>query len=247
MRNDQIRSPQAIRALVAQELRYGSAVHTDLTKGEVLNEASRWAQMRGLDADLGERVSGYVAAKVAAGDEGADCKVCADSSALPSGRIHWLTKGESEALAQRAADRPQDHSPAAFGRVLHGVQDYYAHRGQGYTLAASMSGAVQYLAGVIFGGESLSPLAFWRSLDYGHGVGSGLYWLGFLDNPDSYDADDPRFDAVRAATAEYVDAYVAAYLDWLWALSEADLLAQYAADSDELTLWYLLHSPQPEQ
>ncbi|HOV48080.1 MAG TPA: RHS repeat-associated core domain-containing protein [Anaerolineae bacterium] len=120
---------------------YHSDVHYDLTQRWVYHAILEQAYLYGLPSPVAQGLAADLARTVAAADEDVDCKVCANTSYVESGVLHWLTHQEATTLTAAAVDTG---SPIEFGRALHGLQDYGAHFGQGYVLEAGAKGETLY-------------------------------------------------------------------------------------------------------
>jgi hypothetical protein len=245
---------------------YSIGVHQDLTYNQTFKAVQAKVASYELTADQAKGVAGFVASQVAAGDQGTDCTVCPDSSAAPTGRMHWLTEEQAEAGARAAASsssanngRPSTFILSDFGRIMHGVQDSYSHRGSGYTYSWGLGGAAEYLSGVLSGGAAFDWRTFGNSFQFGHsGISivtrgaslgfdltnfGGGTWLGSLD-PDNYDPTNPVDAAMATKSQDCIKLYVAAYLDWVWGMSEDEILLWDQATQDT---WHLLHDPDASQ
>jgi len=106
-------------------------------------------------------------------------------------------------------------SPEEFGRALHALQDYYRHRGLGYTIQPGFAGVGQALGGWIWYGEELDATKLLRSLDFGHGVTAVYYLVGFSQfNPDAGFGALPTDVDVEAEAREWLERYLREYLAW---------------------------------
>jgi RHS repeat-associated protein len=235
---------------------YGIEVHEKLTYNQTFEAVKAKVASYELTADQAKQVEELVASQVAAGDQGTDCMVCADSSASPTGRMHWLTQEGAESRARAAASTT---TLSDFGRIMHGVQDSYSHRGSGYTYWPGLAGAAEYLSGVVFGGAKFDWGTLGNSFQFGHSgtsfhtrgdfmglnltmLGGGT-WAASLD-PDDYDPTNPVDAAMTAKSQELIELYIAVYLDWVWGLSEDEIGLWNQATQDA---WHILHDSDESQ
>jgi hypothetical protein len=132
-------------------------VHYTLTYGVVFDAA--------LSHGLSSDEASALAATVAAADGGVD-RIHIGPDLSTWSRIHWGTLAEAEARLQAAV---KERDPVAFGRALHALQDYHAHRRQGYTIPGGIGGALVYCLDVVRYDEVFDWRGLWRATyDYGH-------------------------------------------------------------------------------
>lgn len=192
---------QAIRIEVEEFLRSRERgfVHYTLTYGLVFDAA--------LSHDLSPEDASQLAATVAAADGGVDrIEIGPDLSTWS--RIHWGTHAEAEARLWAAV---KSGDPVAFGRGLHALQDYYAHRLQGFTIPRGLGGALCYCADAVLYDEAFSWPGLWRAyFDYGHFLTHLIY--GPESDVETYGS--AGYEVMEGtfirATAEWSDRFLAA-------------------------------------
>ena len=123
-------------------------------------------------------------------------------------RIHWGSRTEAEGRLWAAV---KSGDPVAFGRGLHALQDYYAHRLQNFTIPRGPGGALNYCADVVLYGEGFSWPGLWRAyFDYGHFLTYVIY--GAESDVETYGS--AGYEMMEAtflrATAEWGDRFLAA-------------------------------------
>jgi hypothetical protein len=186
---------------------YGEDVHYGLARNKAIQSGINTLKAQyGLTLVQAYALVKPLAERIAAGDQGTDCKVCVlDNSAVPeAGEIHWRTLKRAESKIFFEALGAHYSTPEDFGRVLHGVQDYYAHRARGYTGHFGFEGFQEYIKGVNFDGERFDLRAALNSFQWGHMGASapvrGLDWT----TPGPGDPDFIDWDHLTQADKEMI-------------------------------------------
>lgn len=174
-------------------------VHYTLTYGQVFDTA--------LSHGWSPEDATELAATVAAADGGVDrIEIGHDLSTWS--RVHWGTHREAEARLWAAVKRGD---PVEFGRGLHALQDYYAHRLQGFTIPRGLGGALSYCADVVLYGEGFTWPGLWRAyFDYGHFLTYLIY--GAESDVETYGSAGYEMmeSTFLRTTAEWSERFVAA-------------------------------------
>ena len=107
---------------------YGKDVHYHLTFSLTFYAVFNEARERGYSPRVAATIAMNIAASVAAANQGVDeVQPEHPDYAARAGSPHWWNHGEAQQAVMGAGG-----DPAAFGRALHGAQDYYSHEYQGY-------------------------------------------------------------------------------------------------------------------
>lgn len=176
-------------------------VHYTLTYGLVFDAA--------LDHGLSPEDATELAATIAAADGAVD-RIHIGRDLSTWSRIHWGTHAEAEMRLWAAVKR---RDPVAFGRGLHALQDYHAHRRQGFTIPRGLGGALVYCADAAIFDETFNWQGLWRATyDYGHFLTHII--MGPESDVETYGS--PGYQAMEAtfinATAAWSDRFFAAYV-----------------------------------
>jgi RHS repeat-associated protein len=155
--------------------RYGEDVHYVLTKQSVYGAIYYEAMARGYPPDAAAAAARDVASTLAAGDQGVDEVSLGDPDhALQVGSPHWWSHREAREAATAAVDATD---PEALGRALHGVQDYFAHFGQGFTLEMGTNGIASHATRWVHDDtHSVTGVFFSAQLVPGHSTDNAMHW-----------------------------------------------------------------------
>jgi hypothetical protein len=106
---------------------YGEEIHYRLT-WDMVYEAIRTTLLnRGYHPEIATIVAKTIADRVAASNQGVDeVPYLSPDSSVMANSPHWWSHDEAAEQVKKAGV-----SPEAFGRALHGAQDYYSHEGLG--------------------------------------------------------------------------------------------------------------------
>ncbi len=209
--------------------RFGDDMHADMTLEIAIEEGTDiLTMMHGMDVDAARRVATAVAKQIVAGNAAVDdLGLHRDTSLRPDrGNPHFLAHAAAQDEMTRVVYGGRElGTPEEFGRALHSIQDYYRHRGLGYTPGANVPGGGslgqhQYLLDVIEYGEAFDLGTFiLHAPQPGHGVTSfltryvselpGLGFLGTrLAEPDALVGTYPRDVEAIEETRHWIRQYL---------------------------------------